>query len=1387
MQNPEKSDHLRRSREAHIKLWNRPEEDIKREEPVNNPICRLLSFKVYNAKKLGTYRYMDNKEFIIQMFAIDEEGKSYSIKVTDFQPFFYVRVANTWGVTKKKKFISHVKMLLRQEELGRKYDDFKKGRKAFIKPKLEENEEKEEYIYRNKQHYKSYYEHSIVGCKIIKRKKLYGFDAEKDHRFILMKFQNTSAMHKVKNLWYDHVKDPTSLFGTKSILKPFRALGVKTELYEAKLPPLLRYFHMKEISPSGWIELPRKKIKEWEETNTNCDYEYTIGYRDIIPLTQKETAVPVKVCSFDIEAGSSHGDFPMAKKSYRKWVNDVITYWGKRRNELRRVAKSEQESLLKKMLLTAFGFASIEGIHKIYPKWDKSIISKAKLMERFQPFLKEDLYKIIVGDWNGKRRTKKKNEKYMSFRRKDEDDEDEDFNDIYEYKHFIKRNMTFLDYLNNDKMDKLKKLEVLDEALEYVPKCRYNLVPIKGDPVTFIGSTFMKAGDSRSYLTHGVCLGECDQTMIENARCETECYSNERDLLLAWTQMIRREKPDVMIGYNIFGFDWKFLCERAEETQCYEDFVQLARNNGAKCAKVKKSIRIASGFHELTYIDIGGIIQIDLYNYFRREVNLPSYKLQDVGSHFIGDTVKKVEYANGKTTIYSGNLMGLQVGNYVCFELISHSSDSYQGGKKFKVLRLDRQKSHYEVEGIIEPEAGKKLRWGLGKDDISPADLFKAFSETGTRTDKTEIAKYCFQDCNLVHHLFRKNDVWTGMTEQAAICSIPIDYVVMRGQGIKLLSFIAKKCRMKKTLMPVIQKVDNDGSYEGAICLKPKRGFYGEGDPVAVVDYASLYPSSMISENISHDSKVWTIEYDLDGKELRRTGIQNKSGKFIYDNLPNYEYVDIEYDRYEWISPDGKKKEVKVKVGTKKCRFAQFPDGKKAIMPAILQGLLAARKATRVKGKYKTILTRDGEEFSGLLSEDETTYTVIDVRLENEKLKKIPTVIKKSNVETIRDTYNSFMKNVFNQRQGAIKIVANSLYGQCGGRTSSFYEKDIAAATTATGRKLLLYGQRVIEEVYGDCICDTKKYGRVHCNAEYIYGDTDSVFFTFHLKELDGTPIVGKKGLEITIELAREAGMMASKFLKPPHDLEYEKTFFPFLLLSKKRYVGLLYETDTEKCKRKSMGIVLKRRDNAPIVKDGYGGIIDILMNEQNIVKAVKFIKNFLRDMVGEKFPLEKLIISKSLRGFYKNPDSIAHRVLADRMGQRDPGNKPAVGSRIPYVYIQTKKKVKLQGNRIEHPDYIRAHNIPPDYGFYITNQIMKPVMQIFALLLEQTPSFKIHLGRFQRRLKYIEGKYRDNEAKCDSEEIKLRNKYAKKLIFANAIRQANNIKIGQRTITSFF
>ena len=304
------------------------------------------------------------------------------------------------------------------------------------------------------------------------------------------------------------------------------------------------------------------------------------------------------------------------------------------------------------------------------------------------------------------------------------------------------------------------------------------------------------------------------------------------------------------------------------------------------------------------------------------------------------------------------------------------------------------------INGIEKPNMNKKVKWGLVKDDVTPQDIFRMTNE-GPK-ERALIAKYCIQDCNLVHHLMNKIDIITEYIEMANLCSVPIDFIVMRGQGIKLTSYIAKKCREKNTLMPVIDKLDSDDGYEGAIVLEPKCNLYLE-EPVACVDYSSLYPSSMISENISHDSKVWTKEYDLNNNLIKETGEKDKSDNYKYDNLKDYKYVNITYDTYRWKRKNNNPKAAmeKVKIGYKICRFAQFLNGKLGIMPSILEELLAARKHTR---------------------------------------KLIP--LQK----------DDFMKNVLDKRQLSIKITANSMYGQTGAKTSSFYEKDCAASTTAIGR-----------------------------------------------------------------------------------------------------------------------------------------------------------------------------------------------------------------------------------------------------------------------------------------------------------------------------------------------
>ena len=293
------------------------------------------------------------------------------------------------------------------------------------------------------------------------------------------------------------------------------------------------------------------------------------------------------------------------------------------------------------------------------------------------------------------------------------------------------------------------------------------------------------------------------------------------------------------------------------------------------------------------------------------------------------------------------------------------------------------------------------------------------------------------------------------------------------------------------------------------------------------------------------------------------------------------------------------------------------------------------------------------------------------------------------------------------------------------------------------------------------------------------------MFFTFNFHDLDDNKIEGEKALDYTIKLAQEAGELATRQLKKPHDLEYEKTFMPFCLLSKKRYVGMLYELDPNKCKRKSMGIVLKRRDNAPIVKDIYGGIIDILMKEQNIETAIKFLRGSLQEIVDGKISIDKLIITKSIRSYYKNPKQIAHKVLANRMAQRDPGNKPAPGDRIPYVYINTNNKKALQGDKIEHPSYILENKLKINYSFYITNQIMKPVIQVFSLVLENMKEFKRAKKGFLNKLKTMKQNM-DNET-YKKKEAQLKDKEVEKLLFSDYLIDINNIKNNNQLITNFF
>jgi hypothetical protein len=242
-----------------------------------------------------------------------------------------------------------------------------------------------------------------------------------------------------------------------------------------------------------------------------------------------------------------------------------------------------------------------------------------------------------------------------------------------------------------------------------------------------------------------------------------------------------------------------------------------------------------------------------------------------------------------------------------------------------------------------------------------------------------------------------------------------------------------------------------------------------------------------------------------------------------------------------------------------------------------------------------------------------------------------------------------------------------------------------------------------------------------------VVHNTDSLFVCFNPKDPStGQPLEGQEALKETIHLTEEAGQLVTKALKAPHDFEFDKVYWPFLIFSKKRYVGHKYE-ELDHYTQASMGIALKRRDYAPIVKKVYGGAVEILLKEKDVPKAVDFVQRSCVELIQGKYGLGPLTISKSLRAEYANPQGVAHKVLADRMAARDPGTAPTVGDRIPFIYIQPQtgqQAADLQGDRVEHPSYIKEKSLKPDYMFYITNQISNPVIQMFGIMLEQMPGY---------------------------------------------------------------
>ena len=871
------------------------------------------------------------------------------------------------------------------------------------------------------------------------------------------------------------------------------------------------------------------------------------------------------------------------------------------------------------------------------------------------------------------------------------------------------------------------------------------------DEIVSIASTF-NIVNKECYRR--VVLIVCDKEFEIDDKHEVIICEDEMDLINKWIELIKDEDPDIMTNWNGFGFDDNYIHERiirlcsvinfmehsdkennsddVNVTNLSKDQIKLANelfpvklSRFDECSEFvsKKLASAALGDSTMRYYEMKGRVTFDLMKVVRRDYKLISYKLDYVASYIFRDKISKYEVINNQTVI-SVNTKDLHNDQYVVIIRNDGASD-YEcfDNKKFKVKLInDNSLVIDEVLNLEEFKLKGNYFICNVKDDVKPKEIFEKY-RSGNIKDLRELSLYNIQDCELCNKLCNKMFVVVNNIGMANVCYVPLNWIFNRGQSPKVYSLVSKKCLEEgykiRTLMKKEEEVEEDITYEGALVVDPVPGIY---NAIFCLDYHALYPSSMICKNISHET--YLIGTDQEVKEM----MDKYSDKYSFNEV---KYLPLDKKIVDQRTDEKKYKKLDVMslrdigdISTvkeskeKHCYFAVDKSGKIGLLPEILNELLNNRESVKKQMSKET---------------------------------------------------DPFKKKLLNGLQLAYKITCNSVYGQlgCNEQIGPIALKDIAACTTATGREMLMLAKHFATVNYPVIIeyaLSNKNKYYDYCNKllvnyssksedekklifddfrkkirtlflvrnngklerryitkfEIAYGDTDSIFVNMNLRYRNGEWVYGEELRKVYMTAGSIASDIISGLLPYPEKLEYEKVLSPFISMAKKRYVGNYYTNNPAKPDMQyNMGFVLKRRDNARIVKYVIGGVVDKLLNNNNLEVAKKecidYIRECLEDLINGKFNIKMFVFNKSLKREYKNKDGIVHAVLAERIGKRDPGNKPAPNDRIDFAYFVNPTAI-LQGDRAETPEFIIENNLKIDYAFYIEHQLLKPCCQIIEL-----------------------------------------------------------------------
>ena len=811
-----------------------------------------------------------------------------------------------------------------------------------------------------------------------------------------------------------------------------------------------------------------------------------------------------------------------------------------------------------------------------------------------------------------------------------------------------------------------------------------------GDKIFQISCVLARDGDNPDdYEKYLLTLGQPDPDIV-GEDVLVQMFETEASLLEGFTTFIREENPNIIVGYNILGFDIPYMIARAKMNLCIFDFDKQGFHKFAHAKeRVIKWSSSAYKNQEFEFLDAEGRVYVDLLPLVKRDFKFNNYKLKTISEYFIGET-----------------------------------------------------KDPLTAKGIF-----KCYRIGIKKDK-NQEYTNKAQRAMGI------VGKYCVQDSVLVVRLMDKLKTWVGLTEMASVCNVPIFSLYTQGQQIKVFSQLYKHCMYEDIVVEKDgYQVSENERYVGAKVFPPIPGRYkmvvpfdfASLYPTTIIAYNIDYhtwvpPESNIPDSMchimewedhlgcSHDPKVirklqLTKYIDAEKEEIKK--IREKRNA-LKDTLRKRELMSEINRKNDDLKPYIEERSELTKTIAKnpmcakrKYRFLKEPRG---VLPTIIQNCLDARKHTR-----KVDMKKCKEEIARLTKDSEENGT--------------------DNTDLI--TAQKTLLDVLDKRQLAFKVSANSMYGAMGVRRGYLPFMPGAMCTTYMGRTNIEVVAKTIPEKYGGELI----YGDTDSNyihfphltgaqetwdyALYVASEVTKLFpkpielefeeeiysFFFILSKKrymyrkclrDGVvdKKIGKKG----VLLARRDN---SKFIRDTYETVISKIADDVPRDDILYYVNNQINELCAGVKPISDFVVTKS------IGDSGGLIPEAFVNEKGVKKA-KVGDYTVPILSNDKKEREEQLAKKGA-------DSVdeyyllclpAQVQLAERMRMR--GQRVDPGTRLEYVVCDPENHTGKQYEKIESAEYLAKHkeytNI--DYMYYV-KALINPLDQVLDVAYGNEKGYK--------------------------------------------------------------